>query len=1289
MESSWAILGWFCFLHLLSMVLLGSSTSHHQAREGGLHLYTEDNAWAGQKVGSRVEPNSWTKWSQFVAGPHMVTGSRLKPSAFLLYHELGAWEIIPSEWPRPKALIRQRRSVEFGRAAESVIDPLSASKEQPQPGKQKGSWLPGGLVQLQFVVREETPPGSLVGDVGAALGLSPAELTSRGLRALPGTNGSTLMSLSSQSGQLRLVHRLDREALCRGEDDLPGSTLTLTIPEDVQSEFSTKNIILDSEKPESRARRFALVPKISNWPLATQAEETAAISKLPNWRLSRSARHIPDLHHADNLIGSDVAIQGELSLLRPFPMANLHHGSFEPLTPHSVAEMGDDIGPLSAPNSPTTMALQTCVLLFEAVLARPLAFVRVSVKVVDVNDHSPRFAAPHAVLEVSESAPPGTRLPLEPAHDPDAGSNGHLAYELQPAHGPFSLGLAATGPELLLQHSLDREQAPRHALELRVQDRGEPARSASARILVRVLDANDNAPVFGRPLYHARITEDAPPGTQLVALQAWDPDEGANGEVRYALGALTSARARHLFGVDARTGRVSLRGRLNYEDSRTHEFPVEARDRGVNAVPAYAKVLVSVLDVNDNPPQIQVLSLAEVGGSLVVLEDAAPGALIALVRVTDSDADANGHVSCMLLGAPGEPSPPFSLRSSAEPGEWAFVTSGPLDRERAATWNLTLVARDEGTPPLATRKTVSVTVGDVNDNGPLFGQPRYEFRLHENNVPGAYLGTVSASDLDLGSNGRLAYSLVDSTVGGMPAHTYVSVNPATGALYALRAFDHEQAQRLAFTLRATDSGVPPQQAEANVSVLVQDRNDNAPVFVNPPLGSDGEGRLVVPSGVAAGRILATVKARDADAGDNGRIAFTIQDSGEATGLFKLDAESGELRASRMLLPSDVHYRILLSARDHGERPRSSTATVWLEAVGSRSVAARDGLAGTQAPTGHRGSSHASLAAVLALAGLSVALLAAVAAAVAVCCKRSKALPGRGHRGKRGRPRPEVTLVRDALPTEAALGEEPEGHPGKYRTFLPSNPGLEPQLSPEEKLALPAAPGRQPDLLLGSLDQSTAQIRHFLDPSTFGSRQVPVKSVGWKEPDRLSFKDSGQGDSEPAESEPDTSRGSYGDGGLAAVRGEARVHAHCTAECRVLGHSDRCWMPPDAILKPPADGASSFTEGQAGQQTPKMFVDCNRDLSPPALDREMEVVTRPTPAMLHGDGTLGRARGVPAGSSEAEQLKTCGEQNTNTMHRVPGATASERAGRTQNACGTLERRAKRQTFATFGKAPPSE
>uniref|UniRef100_A0A8C4QVA8 Protocadherin 8 n=1 Tax=Eptatretus burgeri TaxID=7764 RepID=A0A8C4QVA8_EPTBU len=957
-------------------------------------------------------------------------------------------------------------------------------------GKQKGSWLPGGLVQLEFVVHEETPPGSLVGDVGAALGLSPAELTSRGLRALPGTNGSTLMVLSSQSGQLRLVHRLDREALC-------------------------------------------------------------------------------------------------------------------------------------PPNLPTTMALQTCVLLFEAVLARPLAFVRVSVKVVDVNDHSPRFAAPHAVLEVSESAPPGTRLPLEPAHDPDAGSNGHLAYELQPAHGPFSLGLAATGPELLLQHSLDREQAPRHALELRVQDRGEPARSASARC----------------PSWHR------------IGFPAWDPDEGANGEVRYALGALTSARARHLFGVDARTGRVSLRGRLNYEESHTHEFPVEARDRGVNAVPAYAKVLVSVLDVNDNSPQIQVrsilgfnvLSLAEVGGSLVVLEDAAPGAFIALVRVTDSDAEANGQVSCMLLGAPGEPPPPFSLRSSAEPGEWAFVTSGSLDRERAAAWNLTLVARDEGTPPLAARKTVSVTVGDVNDNGPLFGQPRYEFRLHENNVPGAYLGTVSASDPDLGSNGRLAYSLVDSTVGGMPAHTYVSVNPATGALYALRAFDHEQAQCLAFTLRATDAGVPPQQAEANVSVLVQDRNDNAPVFVHPPLGSDGEGRLAVPSGVAAGRILATVKARDADAGDNGRIAFTIQDSGEASGLFRLDAESGELRASRMLLPSDVHYRLLLSARDHGERPRSATATVWLEAVGSRSVAARDGLAGTQAPTGHRGSSHASLAAVLALAGLSVALLAAVAAALLDYFWNGKHW---------------VSLGILSLPFIEEGQSFPclQDHASRLKTiqrYLYMKPA--PQWCSLASYFFSKVQNLRNKKYIFAMTSdnlsSSETLPLFYQEMLKAWNAVHIKrtsspNVGWKEPDRLSFKDSGQGDSEPAESEPDTSRGPYGDGGLAAVRGkasEARVHAHCTAECRVLGHSDRCWMPPEAILKPSADITSCFKEGQA----PKMAADCSRELSP-ALDREMEVVARPTPAMLHGDSTLGRARGVPAGSSEAEQLTTCGEQNSHTM-----------------------------------------
>ncbi|NXA70905.1 PCD10 protein, partial [Mohoua ochrocephala] len=378
----------------------------------------------------------------------------------------------------------------------------------------------------------------------------------------------------------------------------------------------------------------------------------------------------------------------------------------------------------------------SCLLHLEVFLENPLELFRVEIEVLDINDNPPSFPEPDLTVEISESATPGTRFPLESAFDPDVGTNSLRTYEITP-NSYFSLDVQTQGDgnrfaELVLDQPLDREQQAVHRYVLTAVDGGQPQqRTGTALLTVRVLDSNDNVPAFEQPVYTVSLPENSPPGTLVLQLNATDPDEGQNGEIIYSFSSHISARARELFGIAPRTGRLEVSGELDYEESSVYQVYVQAKDLGPNAVPAHCKVLVRVLDANDNAPEISFSTVKE-----AVSEAAAPGTVVALFSVSDRDSEENGQVQCELLQGDA----PFRLKSSFK-NYYTIVTEGPLDREQPGgdAYTLTVVARDHGEPPLSTSKSIQVRVSDVNDNAPRFSQPVYQVYVSENNVPGAYI----------------------------------------------------------------------------------------------------------------------------------------------------------------------------------------------------------------------------------------------------------------------------------------------------------------------------------------------------------------------------------------------------------------------------------------------------------------------------------------------------------------------------------------------------------------------
>jgi len=223
---------------------------------------------------------------------------------------------------------------------------------------------------------------------------------------------------------------------------------------------------------------------------------------------------------------------------------------------------------------------------------------QVNISVLDVNDNDPMFSSIESRVSFREDVPVGTLIYIARARDQDSGGNAVLTYST-PGDVERHFELDRASGHITLRSPLDAESSLEHRINIVAQDSGTPPRSATMSLVVSVLDANDNPPVFPTAedeSYLFRVSRPVPLGARIGLVGANDSDAGSeNSRITYYL---RNGRLSDLFDVSS--GEIRTKVVLGHDRGRNPRYLLEvvASDGGVPALSATATVLISLYDGN-------------------------------------------------------------------------------------------------------------------------------------------------------------------------------------------------------------------------------------------------------------------------------------------------------------------------------------------------------------------------------------------------------------------------------------------------------------------------------------------------------------------------------------------------------------------------------------------------------------------------------------------------------------------------------------------------------------------
>ncbi|XP_019482771.1 PREDICTED: protocadherin Fat 2 [Hipposideros armiger] len=531
-------------------------------------------------------------------------------------------------------------------------------------------------------------------------------------------------------------------------------------------------------------------------------------------------------------------------------------------------------------------------------------FLTVNVK--DCNDNAPRFPPGGYQITISEDTEVGTTIAELKASDADSDDNGRVHYTLLSPTEKFSLH-PLTG-ELVVTGPLDRESDPRYILKVEARDQPRKGHQlfSVTDLTITLEDVNDNSPQCITELSSLKVPEDLPPGTILTFLDAFDPDLGPAGEVRYVL----VDDAHETFQVNPMTGALSLEKELDFERQAGYNLSLWASDSGRPlARRTLCHVKVTVLDVNENLHPPTFASFVHQGQ---VQENSPPGTQVMVVAAHDDDNGLDGELQYFLRA--GTSLTTFSINQDTG----LIQTLAPLDREFVSCYWLTVLAVDRGSVPLSAVTEVYIEVTDVNDNPPRMSRPVFYPSIREDAPLHTSVLELDAWDPDASSKGKLTFNITSGNHMG-----FFVIHPVTGLLSTARQLDRENKDEHILEVAVLDNGDPPLRSTSRVVVCVLDVNDNPPMFSHKLFNVRLPERLSPVTYGPAYRLVAS----DLDEGLNGRVTYSIEESDKEG--FSIDPVTGVVSSSSAFTAGE--YNILtIKATDSGQPPLSASVRLHIE-----------------------------------------------------------------------------------------------------------------------------------------------------------------------------------------------------------------------------------------------------------------------------------------------------------------------------------------------------------------------
>ncbi|XP_072252529.1 protocadherin gamma-A4 [Leuresthes tenuis] len=634
--------------------------------------------------------------------------------------------------------------------------------------------------EVRYILPEEMQRGSVIGNLARDLGLEVAGLDGRRARIVAeGT--SQLCELHTSSGNLLISQRIDREELCAQvsvcirqfqlllEDPLQAFSLVLDIADinDNSPVFAAREIKLDLVESTVLGRRF---------PLESAYDPDLGTNSVQEYKLSQNDHF--SLEMSTQINGNSYP---ELVLKKPLDR--------EAKAEHVLKISGLDGG------NPVRSGTAS-----------------IYISVLDANDNVPVFSQRVYKTSVPENSPIGTIITTLNATDFDEGVYGEITYSF--SHLSDKMGgvieINAQSGEVRVAGVIDYEEASSHELDVQAKDGG--GQTSHCKLIIDVVDVNDNRPVIEIKSASANVAEDSKPGTMVALINIYDLDTSSSGRVTCSISdnvpfkLVSEVKNYYMLVTD---------GILDREIQREYNITIAATDAGSPQLSSVQIISIVVNDVNDSPP-----TFTHTEYNANILENQPVGTFVIKVTAQDIDDGSNAKILYHISNDTNLELPSF-LTINSDTGE--LFTSRQFDYEQSVHFKIKMTARDGGKPPRSTTCTINVFIKDENDNVPVILYPvQTSGYIAEDMVPieaprGYLVTKVVAVDADSGHNAWLSYRIIKATQTNL-----FMADLHTGEIRTLRTFMENDEPKQTLIVLVTDNGRESLSATATVSIMLGD-----------------------------------------------------------------------------------------------------------------------------------------------------------------------------------------------------------------------------------------------------------------------------------------------------------------------------------------------------------------------------------------------------------------------------------------------------------------------------------